>query len=905
MTAPLLVPVQLQALQVNPNVRAQGFQRWSMDYSALATFGSPEPAPFAGLDQGWAADPANDGIHLQWTLPAALRRGVHDAATGATAYPLVPNRWLVVRLSGPAASIVAAHQAAEAWVVESDYLGPDGLSAYLDPAAPEPVPLRLGRVRPLAGWRETGTGRPFLTALGPGNVAFASYQPYGAGVFSFHDRAARLGEGQTVSYLVAGWYSDPAADVLAASRQRAGLAAPLAEQGWSAHGSQSATTTLFHGAIRNLIYSRTAVGARPAATTLAVGNSSIDAMTALIRRQAAQHAGAAINPDLLEAFQYDLLRTLDGIDGPAELDSRIHEAWFGARSGGSVWQVVSIPAADAAQAALQEERADEQDGAPAVAPPWLAGLNRAQSDYDVSARELEALQARLYELWWKRGRANALPQRPAGLPDALFAQALDPARPDSLVSQVLAKSRQVDAARALIPWGATQDDLTAAITLYTRQHPLPPGTELKRADLPAFRAAADPVVVIAGARMDAFDDDLGEGPDGLLPCRFADQTVDAMLVQAPPRPPGSIVPPRPPYKLTAAEVAPRLPALVLSGLDPAIGRLMTELFFLDPVNAAAVAELAYAVFRHLDYPVSQQQLLSAAAGDMAAAQNMAGTLPAIPPQLWTQPWAPLFLEWEVAYHPIPYSTYGPNWRFDGTKYTCARAAPDAGPIRLSGRSLLTPQPSFTFKARLDSYLSAHPDADLSALESFVASVDGWDFLSQALSGFNAQLTLRDPASVRAPDARSVVAPPKETMASLVGRGSVVMPLADGAAAATAQPVGGSGFQWLRAGQFEFVRVSVVDRFGQSVDVVTPAEAAGFAPVVGQGLAPQGQFAGPAPTGRYVQLPPRLLQGARLDAQFLPVMPAPSAAGGFAVDGPAGNPICAWIDPNPLERALAS
>jgi hypothetical protein len=920
--APLLVPVQLQALQVNPNVRAQGFQRWTMDYSALAAFRSPEPAPFAGLDQGWASNPANDGIHLQWTLPAALRRGAHDAATGATTYPLVPNRWLVVRLSGPAASILALRQAAEAWIVESDYLGPDGLSAYLDPAAPEPVPLRLGRVRPLAGWRETAARPPFLTALGPGNVAFASYQPYGAGVFSFHDRAADLGEGQAISYLVAGWYSDPAADVLAPQRQRAGLAARLAELGWTAHGPQSATTTLFHGAIRNLIYSRTAVGARPAATTLAVGNSSIDAMTALIRRQAERHADAAINPDLLEAFQYDLLRTLDDPDGPAELDSRIHEAWFGARSGGSVWQVVSIPAADAAQAALQEERTDEQDGAPAVAPPWLAGLNRAQSDYDAAARELEALQARLYELWWKRGRAKALPQRPAGLPDALFAEALDPARPDSLVSRVLAKTRQVAAARAAVPWGATQDGLTAAIAQYTRQHPLPPGTELRRADLPAFRVAADPVVVIAGARMDAFDDSLGEDADGLLPCRFADQTVSAMLIPAPPRPPATSVGGRPPQvlsgppaplRLTSAEVAPRLPALVLSGLDPAIGRLMTELFFLDPVNAAAIVELAYAVFRHLDYPVTPQQLLPAITGYMTAGQQLNGTLPAILPQVWAQPWAPLFLEWEVAYHPIPYSTYGPNWRFDGTNYTCIRATPDGGPIRLSGRSLLTPQPSFTVKARIDSYLATNPDADLGALESFVASVDGWDFLSQALSGFNAQLTLRDPASLRAPDARSVLAPPKETMASLIGRGPVAMPLADGAVAATAQPVAGSGFQALRAGQFEFTRVSVVDRFGQSADVVTPADAAGFTPVVGQGLATQGQFAGPAPTGRYVQLPPRLLQGARLDAQFLPAAangagPGPgqanSAAGSLAADPGAANPICAWIVPSPLDRALA-
>jgi hypothetical protein len=922
--APLLVPMQLQALLVNPNVRAQGFQRWTMDYSALAAFASPEPAPFAGLDPRWATDPANDGIHLHWTLPPALRRGSHDPATGATNYPLVPNRWLVVRYSGPAASAVPVQRSAAGWIVESDYLGADGLSAYLDPAAPAPTPLRLGRALPLNGWREPAPHPPFLTAIAPGNIAFASYQPYGAGVFSFHDPLAGVAEGQVLSYLVAGWYSDAAADVLAPARQPAGLAARLAELGWAVQGAEAATSTLFHGAIRGLTYSRTAVGARPAAAAVAVGNSSIDAMTALIRQQAAARPGTSVNPNLLEAFQYDLLRTLDGIDGPVELSTRIHEAWFAAQPGGSFWQVVSAPPDPPGKPPRPARPGSAQDGAPIAQPPWVADLNRAQAGYDAATRELAAMRRDLYELWWKRNRANALPQRPPGPTDAQYAAALDAARPDSLAGQVLAKIKQVADAQKAVPWGATQDALAASIAAYTRRVRLDPGTELKRSELPAFRAAADPVVVIAGVRMEAFDDDLGANAAGLLPCRFADQTVGGLALPPPPRDAsGGVVmiiqdqqhqtfspPPARPVPITAARVGQYLPALSLGTLNPVIGQLSTELFFLDPVNAAALLEAALLGFARLSRPagagVAPAQMLLYLAQVMAAGRETLGTAPAILPQAWTQPWAPLFLEWEVAYHPIRYEG---SWQFDGANYTSARPDPDGGPIRLAGRSLLTPQPSFTVKARLDAYLATSPDADLSALESFVASVDGWDFLSQALSGFNSQLTLRDSVSMRAPDAKAAVAP-GTTMADLAGSGGAAMPMASGAAAAGAQPVADSGFQWLRSGQFTFTRVSVVDRFGQSVDVVTAANAASFAPVVAEGLAPQKALvAAGKPAGPFVQLPPRLLQSARLDARFLPpdLRPVPpnfdpNAPGAF--DPGAANPICGWIVPNPLDQALA-
>ena len=356
---------------------------------------------------------------------------------------------------------------------------------------------------------------------------------------------------------------------------------------------------------------------------------------------------------------------------------------------------------------------------------------------------LSALRRELYETWWKRGNAARLPAYPEGLTDAQFAAALDPAQPGGIAARVVAQTAAVAAAQAAIPWGATQADLAQAITTYTATHPLPPGTELKRSDLPPFRAAADPVVVVAGARANAFADDLGTDANGLLPCRFVDQVVTGLVVTA--VPPAVPVPPQS-VTVTAATLAGRVPMVDLTNLPMIPGALLTEFLLLDPANAATVVMLGLGT--------SDPATITQTAAAMTAGANVAGTPPAILPPTWTQPWAPLFLEWEVLFYPIPYAppsqpgaaAPGP-WSFDGTGYTWTGAGADtAAVISLSGRSVLTPQPAFTFKSRLDSYLASNPGMALSDLEAFVASIDGWDFLSQTLDGFNTLLARRDPAS---------------------------------------------------------------------------------------------------------------------------------------------------------------
>jgi hypothetical protein len=72
-----------------------------------------EPGPFQRKTQ---LHPS--GVHLHWALPDGLCHGESPAPGSEPVFPLIPNRWLVVRLQRPVGSAPAP--ACRAWVVESD-----------------------------------------------------------------------------------------------------------------------------------------------------------------------------------------------------------------------------------------------------------------------------------------------------------------------------------------------------------------------------------------------------------------------------------------------------------------------------------------------------------------------------------------------------------------------------------------------------------------------------------------------------------------------------------------------------------------------------------------------------------------------------------------------------------------
>jgi hypothetical protein len=846
----LIVPIKVSALVVNDAVRiGQTFQRWYPDYKNLMLYQSPEPAPFSGASQ------PSPGVYLKWELPYALRQGAQNNITGSTKYPLVPNRWLVVRYSGPLSARTAA-----GWVIESDFLDPDlGTSPFLDPFAATVTPTSIGRAVSIASspYQDKNAHPLFLTAVAPALPAFAAYQPYNNCVFSFQDPLEDVAAIDTLSYFVAGWYSEAKSDIL---QQYPDFQTAMAGLNWgiAQKAAGIANQTICSGIAQGIAWD--AAGPAPVShvpapgkVTLAVGNTTVDALTAMIAHQAADNH--TIDPMLLEALQYDLLAVIDEPDGPDKLRQAIHTAWFSAHDGGYDWQIVDNP-----------DNKDPQPDAGELAYEltWCAALNRAQLDYDEAVRLLADLQWQLYVMWWKQGNAQAIPPYPDDNSPTQFQQALDPGVVGSLAHKVAQQKTLVDDRRKAIPWGVTPKDLADAIADYAATKKLPASRLLKRGSSSQYYEAKDPVLLMSGLNAAGLLTDLDE-----LECRLPSQLVGGFRYGD--------------RAITTADMGKQIPLPDLANLPGPLAGLLDEFFFLDPNDAAMVARVVLGS--------TDKNVVDAVKVAMEDPAHAIGIVPAIDLARWAQPWSPLYLLWQVSYYPIPYASGGaPNWKFDGTGYQWTGPDPQTEMVSLTGRIFLTPQAVFNFRSQLEKYLKQYPDPPLQGLDKFIADTDHWDLLSQTLDGFNAALLRQDVMANVAPGG---------AMAELVGPHGSIPPLPGARKKVPFKGWPAGNFQQYRSGQFYLARLDVVDRFGQVVEVFTSQNnLTAPPPIIAPGLIPE-RYVNPVAANYLMQTSPRLLQPSRILFDFVSST-KDSELVRLAADV---NPVCAWLVSNRLDRAL--
>jgi hypothetical protein len=216
----LLVPVDVQALVVRAGAND------TEPMLALPFRDGKAELPPVKLDD--PGTPRPPGVHLLWTVPAALGRGTvvddplapGDPTRRRLQLPVLPDRWTVLRLavpSGAAAPLVAG------WVIEAD----------------------AGTVTPLADWptvmtNTTQVGPPIalhLLNVHSGGTGWTQCYDAAQGRFALHDPLTDLAgvalEGDAVSYLVAGWWSQSADDPLDGVGTDAGYRQRLAQLGWN------------------------------------------------------------------------------------------------------------------------------------------------------------------------------------------------------------------------------------------------------------------------------------------------------------------------------------------------------------------------------------------------------------------------------------------------------------------------------------------------------------------------------------------------------------------------------------------------------------------------------------------------------------------------------------------------
>lgn len=168
------------------------------------------------------------GAHLMWTLPYTLRKGEQSDETSDGTdvnFPLVPNRWLITRFKYQVqgADPTQGPPEVSAVIVQSDMLfsiedlSPEqldnGPSQY---PAPENIdfPVKgVGVKTDLASFDgKAMPERPFVKAVGPGDVSWSVAYDNIKNVFSLHDD---LGPDiARYNYSIIGWYDNPENDIL-------------------------------------------------------------------------------------------------------------------------------------------------------------------------------------------------------------------------------------------------------------------------------------------------------------------------------------------------------------------------------------------------------------------------------------------------------------------------------------------------------------------------------------------------------------------------------------------------------------------------------------------------------------------------------------------------------------------
>ncbi|QNM98723.1 hypothetical protein [Chitinimonas koreensis] len=898
----LLVPMYSEALLIGtPNQDASRFT-WAntgYDYTALP-FATPAAPPFSTN----GGTPAT-GLHLSWTLPSALRSGQQPGAQGAVQFPTTPNRWLVTR------SYVAADGSAPvltAWVVQSDYTGPDGTVSWPAPGSDLGY-TRLGKVYTLASWRaQPGAQPPFLQAVAPGNVAFASVYANVGNVFAFYDPLPDSAQG-SYAYSVLGWYATPANDPLFGanggftnqaqwqalmdgldwSTLTTVAEAQAAWQAWllanpisggpaltPAQG-QLASQTLCHSLLYGIewkgngypypLYTDPTISPNPPAVS--IGSNSAEALAAWIASTMPGPVQQEVETMLL-AFQNGLI--FDYATDTAKFEMVTQAARFGSLPGGLAWVVARPGDANLSLAAQGGNSTLPLDADQTAALTELAAL---QQQLDDGRALLLSLQQALYAALWKQINWT----NRSGIPKS---QVLNYVKllSDPTTGLIPSTQRQIDQLSGQV------DAKAAALRALL-------GKTYELSSLPAARSYGpmDPVVLVAGAGTDsklaqpgAFGD--ANGAAG----RFTGQTIRALTLAVPP---GSATM----VTLDAADFAGRFPTG--SGIPKESADFWTETILLDPGNALWLAKLAYAktslpppsdqalaalaavIRAQQALPFSSEGLALADPALLAAAVGFSGVAPsAIAVDPWVTPWTPVYLDWQVGWSP---SAPGPDlpgmlkdWTLEDVDYVWNGGAIPAVTDVYTGRTTLTPNQALGLNASIEQFLAVPANVqnllqfDVLALQQAAKALSNLDVLAQSLGGLNAQFGMRldQPTSIAG-----------TAQAPLTGGVSGYIPA-----------VTGKTFYPLRSGHFTIQKLWVVDAYGQVLKAVDTN--VNVRPIVSQAMRTDG-VPGTA------QMPPRITQSSRLSTWLVDAQD----------DGVPSNssdetsPLCGWLLPNHLDSSL--
>lgn len=927
----LVVPIDVQALYIGVG-NTSNFAELAADFAALPYTDSQGVTHNSRPNIGEAATPSyftpasqtlGVGIHLHWTLPGAF---THGRATGATpiSFRQTPNRWLIVRIVTCAPSGTAPTTTQKAWIVESDCLWnpasandplPTNTLSRAIPLSPLPNPMQegnqsfltVGRAFLAANWSDnTQTATTARTALGYGEVAYATAYPHAPNVFGLYDDMADCPLPNTnVSYTVTGWFSDLMDDPIAQLPPPGGgdgdafLALVQQDFGWTYSPESSLPTeTLLSGMITAIVWDPNVDPEPPVpsqAPTVAIGNTTAEALSALIASQL-DPSGTGNYENVLNALQLGLLNRLEQVDGPMQIAEAQHLAGFASAQAGTLYIVKPATPGNTNGAApvvvggqqLLDAAVRSGGMLPEGIGDALNTLNTTQQQADALAAKIVAYRSQTFVDWVKY---MLLQWGHSAIGEMKASQAFN-----YLNGTTIPELNALVTQQAALQSSAGAQASTLQAVLQAEGKYL-----LDVVQAPRYWAPNDPVILLSGPGLSPSDPPSTQGAydaKGNLICRLSWEVVSEMQIPA-----ASL-------SVTAAQ----LPSLNLaSGVRPFtdLQALFVESFFVDAQQAAV---LAYAASSQswqslvAEIRTAQTAFLNGQANTNVTFVGQAPVPFAV--SAWVAPWIPYLMEWEVYYYPLnPINDPQPSDTGAMPTYPpdaiTANYGPDAFDVDLQPNVPLTNLPTqeiyqafaplasnvpINIVGQINAYLQDYPDDPNAAeLQKVVADAGSFPAMAQAMGGFHQALLMRK-QTLQLP----VSDPLAVTASAMLNRFSnQTVPAAVGSQNDRA-PLPLNSFSPIRSGIMQISQIWLIDAYGQRLAILPPNGAPALAPVRAKSLMP---FDDIAPS--HIGLPPRFSQNSRLLFRWL-------AADNDAVESnssPATSPVCGWVLFNHIDDSL--
>jgi len=931
-TPRVLVPIQLEALIV----RHQG-GTWADCKMTPPVAGSSDALAHELLADPFAEQaPRPTGAYLHWALPDALTNGVVSLTSPDVAFPAVPDRWLVARLSS---GTVASRRSVAAWVIEAGDEQP--------------------QVTPLDLWAETKDpertntpGKPPLTALGHGDPGWSAYFDNVKNRLAFYDDLN--GATGPLAYLVCGWHSrhidDPIGETLTSPTH---FEQRLAQLGWEINAAdieaafvyaqgriETATKfglktrearfsvrtdavegkvstpagiagetdtkfsadglaemgrllakavswpqfTLYHGSVVGIGWPGLGFGVAPEGLLGGEvgGPPSAAAVTVTIGNTVPEALAARLahndgHPDearILEAVLLGATDELDQPDSAARIDTRLHASGFASFPGGEITESLRQHAPTSPTSVVADPSKTDRGvfPPPPPAPPIQKGPPKGVTSGQLVSRTGAAPFQEIAPMMGHGGR-------------------------DSVLEQVKRKfAGEVSVHVPHAPNAAAVEE-TVSVT---------------RA-LPRFYVPADPVFLLEGAgRSFKHGGDSLHAESNQLVCRLSGHTVTSLS----PRQVQHLTDGRP---VTGADLLGR--AIDHGAVPIECNDLLRELALLDPGSASvAVAATTRGTRRKAAKELSdaaevfavEQMAWQVSRDDrrdsspVIAASGFAGTLPSpIAVTLPSRPWTPLHLDWKVA---LFRASDFAAWQLKEIDFDAAPAAlpsPVDAPVQtLSGRALLSGGAAQIAAATVRK-----------ALELAQQTAGSQSLAPGSRHAYNSQAALEmlddiDAMAVKpaeragaggagAPSDFDHIADELERMDVLVGAmdrfNSMLRAgfVADGVAQPGPDESKPADFWPLRSGFMRITRLRLVDCFGQVLDLAgsnaaTPARMQDIVRSEPLTVAARPDL---------LELAPRFTAPSRLWFRFV------SAADDAVDAGDAATPLCGFVLPNHLDGDL--